>query len=171
MTSARSSDPSSPPAADVAFLLAQVGAHAAAQFAERLAPLQLLPPHAGILRALRQSDGLSQAALSEKLGVFPSRLVVLLDALEERGLLERRSSPEDRRSYALHLTGAGQEMVQQIGRIAQEHRQALCAALDDTEQAQLAALLGRIASEQQLTAGVHPGYRKLGKGRPAGPDG
>ncbi|WP_437751933.1 MarR family winged helix-turn-helix transcriptional regulator [Sorangium sp. So ce1389] len=169
MSSARSFDPSS--GADLAFLLAQVGAHAAAQFAERLAPLKLLPPHAGILRAIGQSNGISQAALSERLGMFPSRLVVLLDALEERGLLERRSSPEDRRSYALHLTRAGQEMVQRIGRVAQEHRQALCAALDDAEQAQLAALLRRIAAEQELTAGVHPGYRKLGKGRPAGPDG
>src|SRR5262249_31405041 len=33
-----------------AFLLAQVGAHAAAQFAERLAPMGLAPAHAGILR-------------------------------------------------------------------------------------------------------------------------
>ncbi|WP_437313204.1 MarR family winged helix-turn-helix transcriptional regulator [Sorangium sp. So ce385] len=171
MTSARPSDPPSPPTADVAFLLAQVGAHAAAQFAERLSPLQLLPPHAGILRALRQSDGMSQTALSEKLGMFPSRLVGLIDALEERGLVERRSSAEDRRSHALHLTRAGQEMVQRIGRVAQEHRRALCAALDAAEQAQLAALLGRIAAEQQLSPGVHPGYRKLGKGRPGAPDG
>ncbi|AUX40541.1 MarR family transcriptional regulator [Sorangium cellulosum] len=171
MTSARSSDPSSSPTAELAFLLAQVGAHAAARFAERLAPLKLLPPHAGILRAVGQSDGLSQAALSERLGMFPSRLVVLLDALEERGLLERRSTPEDRRSYALHLTRAGKEMVQQIGRVAEEHKEALCAALDGAEQAQLAALLRRIADEQALTAGVHPGYRKLGRGRPADPDG
>jgi hypothetical protein len=36
----------------VAFFLAQVGAHAAKQFAERLSALNLSPPHAGILRRL-----------------------------------------------------------------------------------------------------------------------
>jgi hypothetical protein len=38
-----------------AFLLAQVGAHAAKQFAEHLSPLNLSPPHAGILRRLAHS--------------------------------------------------------------------------------------------------------------------
>ena len=167
----RPSDTSSPPTADLAFLLAQVGAHAASQFAERLAELELTPPHAGILRAVAQADGLSQNALSEKLGMFPSRLVVMLDGLQERGLLERRDSPEDRRSYALYLTKAGRAMLQRIGRVVREHTQALCAALDEAEQAQLAALLKRIAEEQKLTPGVHPGYRKLGKGRPDDPRG
>src|SRR5262245_23924430 len=83
-----------------AFLLAQVGAHAATQFAERLAPLELTPAHAGILRLIRTSSGMSQQALSSMLGVLPSRLVVLVDELEDRGLVERRDSPEDRRVYA-----------------------------------------------------------------------
>ena len=72
------------PVDGVGFLLSQVGAHAAAGFKERLAPLKLAPPHAGILRIINQSDGLTQQALGERLGVFPSRLVSLLDELEER---------------------------------------------------------------------------------------
>ena len=80
----------------------------------------------------------------------------------ERGLVERRDSPTDRRSYALYLTGAGRDALEQIGRIAQEHQDALCAALDESERVQLADLLRRIADEQKLTPGVHPGYRKLG---------
>ncbi len=159
-TKARSADLAAGPA----FLLSQVGAHASARFAERLEPLEIKPAHVGILRVIAQTDGLSQQALGEKLGLFPSRLVGVLDELQRRGIVERRDSPADRRSYALYLTQAGHEILEQIGRIAHEHQVALCAALNDAEQAQLTALLERIVAEQKLTPGVHPGFRKLGDG-------
>jgi DNA-binding MarR family transcriptional regulator len=146
----------------LAFLLSQVGAHAAAKFAERLVPLELKPPHAGILGAIRQFDGMSQQALGEMLGIFPSRLVGVLDELEQRGLLERRTSPVDRRLNALFLTEAGRTIVEQMGRISRVLEEALCAALDESERSQLAGFLARIAAEQGLTPGVHPGFRKLG---------
>ncbi|HEV3162512.1 MAG TPA: MarR family transcriptional regulator [Isosphaeraceae bacterium] len=158
----RATNPSSDPTAGLAFLLSQVGSHASAKFAERLAPLQLTPPHAGILKVIKQADGLSQQALGEKLGMFPSRLVLFLDELEQRGLVERRNNPADRRSYALYLTDAGREAFEQIGRVAREHQDALCAALDKAERAQLTNYLTRIATEQQLTPGIHPGFRKHG---------
>ena len=158
------------PSGSLAFLLAQVGAHSAARFAERLAPLDLAPAHAGILRVLEQADGLSQQALGEKHRVFPSRLVELLDGLEERGLVERRASPTDRRRHALYLTEKGREMLQRIDRVAGEHQDALCAALTEPERAQLALLLRRIVDEQGLTPGVHPGYRTLGSQKPRSRD-
>src|SRR5262245_22033490 len=160
MARSRTMNPSVDPAGGLSFLLSQVGAHAAGKVGERLEPLGLKPPHVGILRVIRQADGLSQQALGEKLGAFPSRLVALLDELEERGLVERRDSPTDRRSYALYLTGAGRDALEQIGLIAREHEAALCAALDESEWAQLAGFLQRIAAEQGLTPGIHPGFRK-----------
>jgi DNA-binding MarR family transcriptional regulator len=166
MVRSPATNPSPDPTAGLAFLLSQVGAHASALFAERLAPLKLTPPHAGILRIIKQANGLSQQALGERLGMFPSRLVVVLDELEQRGLVERRDSPTDRRSYALHLTEAGRESLEQIGRIACEHQDAICAALDESERAQLADFLTRIAAQQQLAQGVHPGYRRLGGAQP-----
>jgi len=148
-----------------AFLVAQVGSHAATKFAERLAPLGLSPPHAGIFRVLSANPGLTQQALGTILGILPSRLVILVDELEERGLLERRDTPEDRRSYALHMTAKGRETLDHIGRVAREHDAAVCAALSDKEREQLASLLGRIAGEQGLTPGVHPGYKRLGRSK------
>ena len=145
----------------LAFLLAQVGAHAAMRFAERLAPLKLAPQHAGILRLIGATAGQSQRALGERLGILPSRLVALVDELEARGLVERRDDPDDRRSYALHLTEAGHAMLRDIGRIAREHGESLCAALSEEERQGLAALLTRIADEQGLVPGVHPGFRRL----------
>jgi DNA-binding MarR family transcriptional regulator len=145
----------------VAFLLSQVGSHASGRFAERLEPLGLKPPHVGILAVIRHADGLSQQALCENLGVFPSRLVGLLDELEARGVVERRPSPSDRRSHALYLTEAGRAMLEQIDRLVKAHQETLCAALTGAERSQLARLLARIAAEQGLRPGIHPGFRKL----------
>jgi len=144
-----------------AFLLAQVGAHAASKFAERLAKLKLAPAHAGILRILDWSPAITQQALSATLGMVPSRLVALLDELEARGLTERRKTPGDRRSYALHLTDKGRSTLGMVGRVSREHQQAMLQALSDDERRQLADLLQRIADEQGLTRGVHPGYAQL----------
>jgi DNA-binding MarR family transcriptional regulator len=140
-----------------------VGSHGAAKFAERLAPLGLTPPHAGIFGVLSAGGGLSQQTLCEILGILPSRLVVLVDELEGRGFVERRDSPDDRRSYALHLTKKGRQTLEAIGRVAREHDAALCAVLSEKEREQLRTLLGRIAEQQGLTPGVHPGFKRLGR--------
>ena len=142
-----------------AFLLAQVGAHAASKFAERMGALGLTPPDAGILRLLRLTAGLSQQELAAKLGIHPSRLVALLDELERKGLVERKSNPDDRRQYSLHLTEKGTKTLEEIGHVAQQHQEALCAALTLEEREKLAELLRKIADQQSLTPGVHPGYR------------
>jgi DNA-binding MarR family transcriptional regulator len=139
-----------------------VGAHAASKFAGRLAALRLAPPHAGIMRILAAQPAITQQALASGLGMQASRLVALIDELETRELIDRRENPEDRRSYALHLTEKGRAMLDAIGRVGREHQQALLAALNEDERRQLAVLLRRVADEQGLMPGVHPGYARLG---------
>ena len=145
-----------------AFLLAQLGSHAASQFAERLRVIELAPPHAGILRLLRVSAGLSQQELSAKLGIHPSRLVAILDDLEKRGFVERRAHPDDRRLYSLHLTQGGGEALGSIGKVAREHQETLLSALSKEEREMLGTLLLKIADQQGLSRGIHPGYQRLG---------
>jgi len=153
------------PGGGAAFLLAQLGAHAGRKFGERVAKLGLTPPDAGLLRKIASDPGISQQALAEHLGVMPSRMVALIDGLEGKGILERRRSTEDRRNYELHLTQQGRQLLGNLGRIATEHEDSLCAALTKEERAQLRELCQRIAAEQGLTPGVHPGYRTLGRKR------
>lgn len=143
-----------------AFLLAQIGAHAAARFAERLEPLGLTPSEAGVLWNLSHQPGMTQRALAEHLGAFPSRVVILLDGLEEKGLVERHRGPGDRRAHALRLTAAGRARLNDLRRISRQHQDDLCAALDSAERDQLRDLLARIAAQQGLRARVHPGYGK-----------
>jgi DNA-binding MarR family transcriptional regulator len=145
-----------------AFVLAQLGAHAASQFAEKLSALDLAPADAGILRMLRVASGLSQQELAGKLGIHPSRLVAILDNLEKRGYLERRPNPGDRRLYSLHLTKNGEDVLGKIGKVAREHQDALLAALSNEERAALGSLLLKVADQQGLARGVHPGYRLMG---------
>jgi DNA-binding MarR family transcriptional regulator len=145
----------------VAFLLAQLGAHAATRFAARIDALDLTPPQAGLLRMIATTPGLSQQTYATRLGTPPSRFVTLVDDLQNRGLVERRRGEPDRRSYALHLTAEGQKLLRELGAIGRAHADDLCAALTAEERTTLRELLARIAQQQQLTAGVHPGYRYL----------
>lgn len=144
-----------------AFLLAQLGSYAATRFAERIADLDLTPPQAGLLRAIAAGPGQSQQALARLLGTPPSRLVALVDGLDERGLVERRRNPDDRRLHALHLTAAGDALLARIGEVARAHDDAMCAGLDPDDRAALRTLLSRLAEHHGLTPGVHPGYRRL----------
>jgi DNA-binding MarR family transcriptional regulator len=155
--------PANPPAVGAAFLVSQVGAHAAVRFGERLAEVRLKPHHAGILRMLGSNPSLSQQALSDLLGIFPSQLVRLLDELEARQLIERRPSPRDRRTYRLHLTGGGRRTLTEIGRLTRELEEDLFAGLTEPELGLLRAMLGKVVAQQGITPGVHPAYKQLGR--------
>ena len=146
-----------------AFLLAQIGAHAARRFGERAAALGLTAPDAGVLRKIASDPRISQKALAEHLGLMPSRMVALIDELETKGIVARRRSSEDRRNYELELTERGRSVLGELSRVAAEHEESLCAALNKEERVQLRDLCRRIAEQQGLTPGVHPGYRQLGK--------
>jgi DNA-binding MarR family transcriptional regulator len=145
-----------------AFLLAQIGAHAARQFADRLSPLKLMPPHAGILRRLAHSSGVSQRELADNLGMHASRLVAIVDELESLGLVVREGNTDDRRTYSLQITPQGRETLKEIAKVSQQHNESLCAALSPDEREVLAGLLQRIADQQGLIRGVHPGFSRLG---------
>ncbi|MGI8678083.1 MAG: MarR family winged helix-turn-helix transcriptional regulator [Jatrophihabitans sp.] len=145
-----------------AFLLAQLGAHAAQIFGRLVAEVDLSPPLAGLLRAVATGPGRSQQEIATQLGTPPARMVALVDDLDERGLVERRRNPDDRRLNALYLTDTGQSTLKTLGRIAGQHDNLLLAALDQTEREQLHDLLTRVVTQQGLARGVHPGYRNLG---------
>jgi DNA-binding MarR family transcriptional regulator len=145
----------------VAFLLAQVGAAASERFGERAAQIDLTRAQSGLLRVLAHDEPMSQQALAERLGLAPSRLVVLVDELAARGAIERRADASDRRAHALYLTAAGRELVARLGQVAREHDQAFCAPLSDTERSQLEKLLGKLADHHGLVPQVHPGFKKL----------
>jgi DNA-binding MarR family transcriptional regulator len=142
-----------PPAdrpARAAFLLSQLGALASARFAERTGALHLTPGQAGVLRLLGRQPGLNQRVLADRLGAVPSRVVALIDSLEERA-----RSTSDRRSYELRLTEQGARTLGRLRRIAEEHEAQLLEPLTDDEAAQLRELLTRLAAGHRLDSDLH----------------
>ena len=67
--------------------------------------------HYGMLTRLAAHEGLSQQALGGLIGLTPTRMVFLVDELEQRGLVQRRRNTADRRSYALYRTTQGQDTL------------------------------------------------------------
>jgi DNA-binding MarR family transcriptional regulator len=158
-------EPDLPPG-QVAFLLAQVGAHLAAQFARRLEQIDTTPATAGLLRLLASRPGMSQQQLAKALGTAPSQVVGLIDQLQSAGLVERRPHETDRRTHAVHLTDAGTARLRDIGRIARDHGKAQLGSLSEAQLRQLGATLTALADGQGLAEHVHPGYQQL-RGRRA----
>ena len=110
-----------------------------------------------MLTRLAANEGKSQQAIGELIGLNPTQMVFLVDELEERGWVERRRNPADRRSYALLLTDAGRDMLAKVQAAGRAHQQRLGAALSPREREQLTSLLRRIADEQGITEQSLPG--------------
>ncbi|WP_410554495.1 MarR family winged helix-turn-helix transcriptional regulator [Arthrobacter globiformis] len=135
--------------------MSQLGALAASRFAERTREIGLTPSDAGVIRLLGRAPGLSQRSLAERLGAVPSRVVSLIDSLQERGLVERVRSSTDRRNYELHLTDAGQRVLHDLRGIAEKHEKELLAPLSGEQAAQFELLLAQLADGHGLDPDLH----------------
>jgi DNA-binding MarR family transcriptional regulator len=157
-----------PPGSGAAYLLVLVGYHAARHFGEQLAPLGIEPRHFGLLRLVAAAEGQSQQALAERLRLPKSRMVWMVDDLEEQGLVERRRNPTDRRAHALYLTEKGRKILEKAGGVAARHEAELLKALQPEERSELAALLRRLAADQGVLdnalPGPPPGVKPKGRG-------
>ena len=158
-------DASSEDLSDLGFLISQVGDHSQRLFGRLIEPLGLRPSHVGVLRAIAAAKGPTQRELGERLGVFASNLVKLIDELEQRALVGRVQREGDRRSYKLILTQKGERAVKEIVRKVSEHQSSVCSALVPAEQRELHRLLRKIAGEQGLRPGVHPEFSETKKAR------
>jgi DNA-binding MarR family transcriptional regulator len=141
----------------VGFLISQLGFFSSKRFTEALAPLGIGPREFLLLRFVAASAGQSQQALAERLDVPASRMVALVDDLEERGLVERRPDPDDRRVRGLHPTRKGGEVLKRAAEVAIDYEQKLCSGLDEGERDTLIDLLQKIQEGQTELRGVHPG--------------
>ena len=141
----------------VGFLISQLGFFSSKGFMEALEPVGIGPKEFLLMRFVDSAQGQSQQALAERLGVPPSRMVALVDHLEDSGLLERRPDPEDRRVRGLYLTRKGRGALERAAKIAIDHETRLCAGIDREEREQLIDLLQKLQASQTHLKGVHPG--------------
>jgi len=101
------------------FRLIRLESRLGAAVGERLREINLSVPQCDVLTTLTEAEGVSQQALAQRLYVTKGNISGLLDRLETAGLVERRSTAADRRSYEIHLTPAGREAAERA--IAIQH--------------------------------------------------
>ena len=142
------------------FLLSQVGIYASQQFAEAIAEAEIHPPLFRVLNVVDAAEGESQHKIGDAIQVPPSRMVAIVDELEDRRLIERRPHPGDRRVRALFLTAKGRKVLEKGRKIAMAHEKRLTGGLTKKEGEELAGLLRKLAASQGIGPGVHPGLSK-----------
>ncbi len=74
------------------------------------ARLGVTGPQRLVIRIVGRFPDISPGEVADILKVHKSTLTGVLQRLEERGLIERKASPEDRRRSLVRLTAAGQKV-------------------------------------------------------------
>jgi DNA-binding MarR family transcriptional regulator len=103
------------------------------------------------LARLGRAAGVPQRTLMDELGLTSGTISVRMDRLEEAGLVERRPDADDRRNTLIVLTDQGRRLFEMVVPAHLENERRLLVALDDDEQATLAALLRKLLVEYEGT--------------------
>ena len=78
-------------------------------------------------------EGVTQSELAERMGVEGPTLVRMLNKLEQEGLVERRSTPGDRRAKTIRLRGAAEEVLASIAALSAPVRADILQDIDSEE--------------------------------------
>lgn len=105
---------------------------------------EVSPGRAGMLLLIDANPGVTQGRLARAVRLERSTMVGVVDALEARGLIERRRG-EDRRTNGLWLTRAGRALVARLKRGIEVHERRVAARLTAAERRQLLSLLEKLA--------------------------
>jgi len=79
-----------------------------------LAPWDITPAHLRALRVLMGHGVMRLSELSDHLHIAPRSTTEVIDALESRGLVQRRPDPGDRRATLVEVTGHGASVLDAI---------------------------------------------------------
>jgi MarR family transcriptional regulator, temperature-dependent positive regulator of motility len=120
---------------------------------------ELLGMHLRLLMALsylRDHDGAPQQELAEALCMDANNVVLLLNELEDRGHVERRRDPDDRRRHRVEITSSGRAALERAEHAQRGLEDDVLQALDAEERATLCALLTRaLHGAEPVTEDIH----------------
>lgn len=116
-------------------------------FAQHSGVWHLRPGRFASLMIIHQNPGLSQRELGRAIARDKSSVTPLVKALEHDGLVERRPSPDDRRSVTLSLTAAGEKALDSLLAHAREHDRKLDELVGVERKAELLRMLKTITTE------------------------
>ena len=103
----------------------------------------------GVLVIIEANPDLKQSELARATHLDRSTVVTVIDNLERRGLVERRTAQHDRRSNAIRLTEAGTALLRKLKRMVSQHEKRLLANFSAAERDTFLALLQKVFPEHR----------------------
>jgi DNA-binding MarR family transcriptional regulator len=128
------------------YLLRRAQLSAFQEFSEFMDRFGLRPPQYATLVLIGSNPGLTQSAISAALGIQRANFVAMIDELQNKGWLERRRAGGDRRSFALHLTVAGEKLWRKSEKMHARYEAHLAGRLGASQSSQLRTLLQNFAN-------------------------
>ncbi|XPV76468.1 MAG: MarR family winged helix-turn-helix transcriptional regulator [Desulfovibrio sp.] len=101
-------------------------------------------PQVHAVEILGCAGGLRMKELASRMGITTGTLTVMIDRLEDKGLVERQRSKEDRRVILCHLTPAGEVVFNDHHKHHAALTEELAADLSDEEVTALSSMLRKM---------------------------
>ena len=143
---------------NVAFLVHEVARLINRAYDRRMKPLGLTRAQWNVLAMLSHQDGVTQSELADTCEYGLVALGKLLDRLEDKNWIERRSDPKDRRVNKVHLTARAEGVTGLMKNVAGEMADGLLAGLSERETDRFIASLNILKTNLQ-------GFEKTATGK------
>ena len=119
---------------------------AVAIFLEETGAFGVTPVQFAALQAVRRQPGLDQRTLAASIGLDTSTIAGVLDRLERRELIQRSSSPDDRRVRLLTVTPAAEGLLDELVPHMLRAQQRMLAPLPAADRPRFMAMLKTLVS-------------------------
>lgn len=114
------------------------------RFYERMAVFGLRPVDFSVMSLALHNPGVTSRQVCGAIGILSPNLVRIIQSLDARGLISRKTDENDKRAIGLYLTAAGKKLMREAEKSASELETEASSDLSDAERANLISLLQRV---------------------------
>ena len=136
------------------FLVHEVANAISQAYGALMAPIGLTRPQMRVLIWVERRPGISQAKLSELLGISAMAMTGLLDRMEAKNLVRRQEDPSDRRAKCIYLTDGALALKPEMENLAAGFSEAVRQGLTEED----------LATTQRVLASVRANVEKVRAG-------
>jgi DNA-binding MarR family transcriptional regulator len=116
-------------------------------FLQELSELGITPVQYAALQTVANQPGIDQRTLARTIALDASTTGGVVDRLEQRGALERRTAPSDRRARQLWLTADGERLLTEAVPAMLLAQQQILAPLTERQRAEFMRLMRIVVDE------------------------